>query len=166
MAKKGNVCLIIHPDDAGRSCKQMEAPNRSALEILVVDDDIGAANALGRLLRSYGHTVHVSHCALEGFDIACRIKPRLILLDLTMPVIDGYEAARHLREMPFLSGTLLIACSGSVDEEKARAAGFDGWLTKPMSDGDLDTVLAMVQQRLDQTASNSEAGTIPGGRNK
>jgi CheY-like chemotaxis protein len=131
--------------------------DRSTLNILIVDDDARAAKALGRLLRACGHNVHVSYNASEGLELASRIRPDLILHDIAMPVIDGYEAARRLREMPLLSRTLLIACSGSVDEQKARAAGFDGWLVKPISDGDLDTVLAMVLQRINHSAANTKS---------
>jgi CheY-like chemotaxis protein len=135
----------------------MDVTNRTHLNILVVDDDIGAANALGRLLRACGHTVHVSYSSPEGLELARRVKPDLILHDITMPLLDGYEAARRLREMPLLSGALLIACSGSVDEAKARDAGFDGWLVKPISNGELDTVLALVLRRVNQISSNSES---------
>ena len=53
-----------------------------------------------------------------------------------MPIIDGYEAARRLRTIPALALTVLIACSATVDEHKARQAGFDGWLIKPVGEPD------------------------------
>ena len=99
--------------------------------------------------------MHVSHTAAEGLELASRTAPDLILLDILMPVMNGYEAARRLREIPSFSGTVLIACSGSVDEPKARAAGFDGWLVKPICEGDLDAVLAMVVQRINSSAANA-----------
>jgi CheY-like chemotaxis protein len=135
--------------------------SRTDLNILVVDDDVGAAKALGRLLRAYGHTVRVSYTAREGLELAFRIKPDLILQDIAMSQIDGYEAARRLREMPSLSGTTLIACSGSVEEKQARAAGFDGWLVKPISEGDLHAVLTIVLQRVNQTAAKNESNSAP-----
>jgi CheY-like chemotaxis protein len=137
----------------------MRVAKRTDLSILIIDDDVGATNALRRLLRACGHTVHVAYTALEGLELASRIQPDLILHDLAMRPIDGYEAALRLREIPSLSGTMLIACSGSVDEMKARAAGFDGWLVKPVSDGDLDAVLATVLQRVNQSASKSQSNS-------
>src|SRR5262245_33911598 len=131
----------------------MDPAKNSALTILVVDDDIGAVNALGRLLRTYGHTIHVSYSALETLELASRLKPDLILHDITMPVIDGYEAARRLRKVPILSRVVLIACSGSVDKSKVQEAGFDGWLEKPISGTDLDTLLATVVKRIHRPAS-------------
>jgi CheY-like chemotaxis protein len=135
---------------------------RTNLNIIVIDDDVGVAKALGRLLRAYGHIVQTSYDAREGFELASRIKPDLILHDIAMRSLDGYEAARRLRELPSLSGTTLIACSGAVDEKLARAAGFDGWLVKPISKGDLDAVLAIVLKRVNQSAANSESNSGSG----
>jgi CheY-like chemotaxis protein len=135
----------------------MDATNRNKLIILVVDDDIGVANALGRLLRGCGHTVHLAYTTVEGLELAARTKPDLILHDLTMPAIDGHEAARRLRRMPLLRRALLIACSGSLEERKAREAGFDGWLAKPIGHGDLEPVLAMASLRIERSTSIGES---------
>ena len=137
----------------------MHVTTRTALNILVVDDDVGAAKALGRLLRACGHTVRISYAAREGLKLASHIKPDLILHDIAMRPINGYEAARRLREIPSLSGTTLIAYSGSVDEKKARASGFDGWLVKPITEGDLDAVLAIVLRRVNQSAAKNESNS-------
>jgi CheY-like chemotaxis protein len=118
------------------------------LSVLVVDDDAGTAKALRRLLKSYGHRVEVAHGAAEGFARACDSRPDLILHDIAMPSVDGYAAARRLRQVAALERTVLIACSGFLDEAKAREAGFDGWLHKPVSTGELETVLALVTERL------------------
>lgn len=140
----------------------MDATSSTNLSILVVDDDIGAATALGRLLRAYGHIVRVAFSSREGLELALRLTPDLILHDIVMSQTAGYEAARRLRGVPSLSRTVLIACSGSVDEAAARQAGFDGWLVKPISSGELDTVLAMVLQRISQSASHSETEATRG----
>jgi CheY-like chemotaxis protein len=118
------------------------------LVALVVDDDIATARALFRLLRSYGHRVEVAHSAHEGFARACELRPDVILHDVAMPSMDGYAAARRLRQVAALDRTVLIACSGLLDEAKAREAGFDGWLHKPISPGELETVLALATERL------------------
>jgi CheY-like chemotaxis protein len=136
----------------------MRAGSRTTLTVLIVDDDVGAGRALARLMRACGHTAHVAYSAEEGFELASRVKPDLILHDLAMPGIDGEEAARRLRATPDFAQTVLIACSGSVDEEKVRAAGFDGWLVKPIGEGDLDAVLETVLQRVNRSAANAENG--------
>jgi CheY-like chemotaxis protein len=138
----------------------MRGPQPTAIAILVVDDDISAANALGRLLRTFGHAVRVVYDSLEGLELAGRMRPDLVLHDILLPQMDGYEAARRLRAQPALSRTLLIACSASIDGAKARAAGFDGWLEKPIRDTELDTVLQLVQERLDPTRSNSGSDAV------
>ncbi len=125
----------------------MRAANTITLNILVVDDDPGVRKALGRLLRSSGHAVQVSSTVREGFELACRMKPDLILHDIAMRPIDGYAAARRLRQTAALAGTLLVAYSGLLDEAKAREAGFDAWLHKPITAGKLDTLLAMAVER-------------------
>ena len=135
----------------------MRLTSRIHLNVLVVDDDVATARALARLLRTYGHTVETVHDPVHGVELAARTTPDLVLLDLAMPGIDGYEAARRLRAMSALSSTQLIACSGSVDEKKARAAGFDGWLVKPVSEGDFDAVLALVLQRVNAGAARRES---------
>ena len=125
----------------------MQPANQINLTILVVDDDIGVAKALGRLLRSCGHTVRTSHSAREGLELASRLKPDLILHDLAMRPVDGYAAARRIRRTAALAGTLLVAYSGLVDEAKARESGFDAWLEKPITAGKLEMVLAMAIER-------------------
>ena len=115
--------------------------------ILVVDDHPGVANAIGRLLRASGQDVHISRDAAEGIALASRLRPQLILHDIVMGPMDGYEAARRLRGTPGLAETVLIACSASVDEGKAREAGFDGWLIKPITGDDLNQVIAIVVER-------------------
>ena len=136
---------------------------RSHLTIMIVDDDVGAAKGLSRLLRACGHTVHVAYSALEGLALASRIKPDLVLHDIAMAGMDGHEAARRLRQLPLLTNTVVIACSGSVDEQRARAAGFDGWLVKPIVSGDLDAVLESVLQRINRSATHNENDTTRGG---
>ena len=71
-----------------------------------------------------------------------------------MPIIDGYEAARRLRTIPALALTVLVACSATVDEHKARQAGFDGWLIKPVGDGELQTVINLVRERIDNNVQD------------
>jgi CheY-like chemotaxis protein len=118
------------------------------IQVLVVDDDTATAKALFRLLKSYGHRVEVAHGAHEGFARACELRPDVILHDVAMPSMDGYAAARRLRQVAALQRTVLIACSGLLDEAKAREAGFDGWLHKPVTAGELETVLALATERL------------------
>ncbi len=122
------------------------------LLILVVDDDRGVADSIARLLRTYGHSVHIAYDAAQGLVVASQIRPDLILHDIAMHSTDGYETARRLRNTLGLAETVLIAFSVAVDEARARQAGFDGWLIKPMTIGDLEPVIAMALERRKNTA--------------
>ena len=86
------------------------------------------------------------------------MKPDLILHDLAMRPVDGYVAARRVRQTAALAGTFLVAYSGLVDEAKAREAGFDAWLEKPITAGKLETVLAIAIAR--RRAQTGRTGTV------
>ncbi len=110
--------------------------------VLVVDDNVDAAETLAELLREYGHNVRTAHSAGAGITEALRMRPDLLLLDISMPDADGYAVARRLR--PELSGTLFIALTGYGERrhrDKSREAGFDHHLTKPLEMRELETLL-------------------------
>lgn len=103
--------------------------------ILIVDDNADAADSLAVLLRLQGHEVTVAHDGLAALDIARANRPALILLDIGMPDMDGYEVARRLRGMAGLEHTVLAALTGwgqQEDRRRSRAAGFDHHLIKPL----------------------------------
>lgn len=116
------------------------APSRSparlegARRVLVVDDVPDVAEALAFLLDVLGAEVRVAHGGEQGLAICSAFEPELVLLDLSMPEMDGFETARRIRETPGGRGVRLVALTG-FSEEHARAqtqeAGFDDQLTKP-----------------------------------
>jgi signal transduction histidine kinase len=111
--------------------------------ILVVDDNVDAAEALAELLREYGHSVRTAHGAGAGIAEALRSRPEIVLLDISMPDADGYEVASRLRAE--LTGTMLVALTGYGEKrhrERSRAAGFDHHLTKPVDTGALEKLLS------------------------
>ena len=103
--------------------------------ILVVDDNVDAAKSLSRLLeRLYGQVVRVAHDGPEALAVAEEFRPEVVLLDIGLPGMDGYEVARRLRERPEFAGALIVALTGwGQDDELARSrdAGFDHHLVKP-----------------------------------
>jgi signal transduction histidine kinase/CheY-like chemotaxis protein len=108
----------------------------SAARILVVDDNRDAADSLGALLSLEGHTVERVYSAADALRRAVAFQAQVVLLDIGLPEIDGYEVARRLRLLPELRDTRLIAVSGygqPQDRALARAAGFDEHLIKPVS---------------------------------
>lgn len=110
--------------------------------ILVVDDNRDAADSLGALLELLGADVRVVHDGESALDAFDAFHPRVTLLDLGMPGMDGYEVARRIRARPDAGGVALIALTGwgqERDRRRTAEAGFDGHLTKPV---DIDTVAA------------------------
>ena len=96
------------------------------------------------LLELQGHKVQVAFGGQSGIKAAQAFKPEVILLDIGLPGMDGYEVARHLRELPETKKVLLIALSGygqAEDIRKSKEAGFDHHLTKP---ADTDQLQALI----------------------
>ncbi len=112
--------------------------------ILIVDDNQDAADSLAALLALEGHTIERAYSAPEALRRAVPFRAEVVLLDIGLPHMDGYELARRLRLLPELRATRLIAVTGygqPPDRERARAAGFDGHLIKPVSTAGIARVL-------------------------
>jgi len=103
--------------------------------ILVVDDNTDAAESLRLVLEFEGHAVHVEHDGKRAVEAVAWFQPDVVLLDIGMPEMDGYEAAKRIRSAPGGDEKLLVAITGwgqSADRERALAAGFDEHLPKPV----------------------------------
>jgi CheY-like chemotaxis protein len=103
--------------------------------VLVVDDNVDAAVALSWLIGQRGYTVRVAHDGSEALQAARDFRPDILLLDIGLPGIDGYELARRLRADGFASARI-IAISGYAresDVESSRLAGFDRHFAKPVA---------------------------------
>jgi CheY-like chemotaxis protein len=112
--------------------------------IVVVDDNRDAADSLAMLLRMMGHEVHTAHDGLEAVGAATVLHPDVVLLDIGLPKLNGYEAARRVRR-ELGGGVVLIAVTGwgqEDDRRRAREAGFDHYLPKPLELAALQELLA------------------------
>ena len=121
-------------------------PTRS-LRILIVDDDVDAADSIAMLLRLEGHHTATAYAPHEALAQVPSLQPELILLDIGLPDIDGYELARRLRAADHLGGVRLVALTGygqAEDRQRARDAGFDDHLVKPVEFATLKQILAAV----------------------
>ena len=117
----------------------------TGLRVLVVDDSVDACNMLASLLRRKGHAVQTAHTGSDGLRAALEWKPDVVLLDIGLPEIDGYEVARRLHHDPSMKNTKLAALSGygaDSDVQLAREAGFDAYMLKPVDFNELENVLA------------------------
>jgi PAS domain S-box-containing protein len=116
-----------------------------ALRVLVVDDNTDAADLLATSVRLMGHVARVAHDGPAALQIAAQFQPTVALLDIGLPVMDGYELARHLRDLPGLESLRLIAVTGysqEADRRHTAAAGFERHLVKPIQLDQLQGVLA------------------------
>ncbi|HEV3118603.1 MAG TPA: ATP-binding protein, partial [Gemmataceae bacterium] len=113
--------------------------------VLVVDDNVDAADSLTVLLRLQGQEVHAAYDGPTALEVARNCRPDVVLLDVGMPEMDGYEVARRLRQQPGMEHALLVAMTGWGQEEdrrRSREAGFDHHLVKPVEPETLHTLLA------------------------
>jgi len=111
----------------------MKKPAANRL-LLVVDDFADGREMLSEYLRFHGFDVTEAADGADAVDAARRMHPRIILMDLTMPGVDGWEATRRLKADPATKDITVIAVTANAlsgDEEKARAAGCDGYIAKP-----------------------------------
>jgi PAS domain S-box-containing protein len=121
-----------------------------ALRILVVDDSEDTAETMGTLLEMSGHTIQVAHSGPSALEMAAAFRPDVVLLDIGLPGLDGYQVAQRLREDPAMAGVTLIAASGYGQEDdlrRSREAGIDRHLVKPVDLGELQELLAAVVGR-------------------
>jgi CheY-like chemotaxis protein len=115
------------------------------LQVLVVEDDVEAAESMAALLELEGHSIEIAHAGPEALDAARRFMPDLVLMDLGLPGLDGCSVATQIRREPMFDGTLLVALTGwgrEADKLAALDAGFDLHLLKPVGWDALREVLA------------------------
>ncbi len=144
------VCLPLGnlPDVAAPPAAAAERPSGDGAHtphrVLVVDDNRDHADSLARLLRLWGHDVQTAYDGLAALEAAAGYHPHIALLDIRLPKLDGYELARRLRQQLGARQLVLIALSGSGDDDPhaAGAAGFDLHLIKPVDPAMLESVLA------------------------
>ena len=116
----------------------------SRMRILVVDDNVDAAESMAMLLSMEGYQTQTVHSAREALDAVSHFRPDVVLLDIGLPEMDGYEVARRLRSENVIERMRLVAITGygqPADRERAQAAGFDRHLVKPVEPEDLSALL-------------------------
>ena len=124
--------------------KRASAAGRRS-RVLVIEDNKDAADSLSMLLSVLGHEVQVAYTGLAGVEAAAVWLPEVVLSDIGLPGLDGFEVARRLRRQPGMEGALLVALTGyGGDDDRRRGleAGFDHYLTKPTDPDALQRLLA------------------------
>jgi PAS domain S-box-containing protein len=140
VAESGPLATVV-PDEP-------PAP-KSSLRILIVDDNRDSADSLGMLLRIMGNDIRTGYDGQQGVDVAGEFRPNVVLLDIDLPKLDGYEVCQWLRDQEWGRAMVLIAVTGWGQEEdrrRAHEAGFDHHLVKPVDPTSLMKLLAGFQQ--------------------
>jgi CheY-like chemotaxis protein len=130
----------------------IEQPREPTLRVLVVDDNIDGCTMLASLLRLRKYGVQMAHTGPVALAIAKAWRPDVVLLDIGLPQLDGYEVARRLRADPALENVKLVATTGYGNEKDlqlAREAGFDAHLLKPIDLQDVEKLLGKWNRSLE-----------------
>jgi CheY-like chemotaxis protein len=137
--KSSSEPALIKPAVKARSCR-----------ILVVDDNQDAATSLAAWLKLIGNEIQIAYDGLAALEAATAFKPDIILLDIGLPKMNGYDVARRVRQQPWGEEMVLVALTGwgqDKDREKSREAGFNHHMVKPVDHAALTRLLANLSSR-------------------
>ncbi len=155
------------PDAAGSEVTSIVAPLAAGIErmvrrILIADDNNDALESLATLLQLSGHEVYTATNGGTALQCAERQRPEVALLDIGMPILDGYEVAKRIRQQPWGQRITLVALTGwgqDSDRRRSREAGFDSHLVKPL---DLETLTDLLARLPTTSVGRSAAnGSAP-----
>ena len=117
----------------------------STLRVLVVEDEVTVAQMFVLLLKLWGHAVHVVHDGVSVMAAVAAFHPHVVLCDIGLPGLNGYEVARQLRQAGGVNRPVLVAVTGYGQQEdyrRGQQAGFDLYMTKPVDPAELEALLA------------------------
>ncbi|MGF7137301.1 PAS domain S-box-containing protein [Paraburkholderia sp. EB58] len=138
---------IAEPAPAAAAAAAVVAPRDPgpALRLLLVDDSVDAATLLAMVLEADGYDVRVAHEGKQALEVAAQFEPEIVLLDLGLPGMDGFQLAREMRKLAHTANALLVAVTGygqAADRLRSQEAGFDHHLVKPVSADEIQRVIA------------------------
>jgi len=136
--------LVAAPGAAISTTTQRDLATVTRKRIIVVDDNDDQVQSLATLLTMMGHDVALAANGQDAIDRAIRFQPDLMLIDIGMPGMEGYEVARRIRERPDMQNILLVAQTGwggDVERQRSKEAGFDDHLVKPLTPTTLEEVI-------------------------
>jgi CheY-like chemotaxis protein len=148
---KGSEFVVRIPAQAAPTTSQPRPPAAEAgkaaapRRVLVVDDNRDAAESLAMFLQLDGHVVHTAYDGTEAIDAAESFRPEIVLLDIGMPKLNGYDVCRRIRGQEWGRNMLIIAQTGwgqEEDKRRTREAGFDDHLVKPVDPARLTKLIA------------------------
>jgi PAS domain S-box-containing protein len=136
--------LIPQPLETPPKIGGMPRTSLTGSRILVVDDNEDSADSLGMLLRLKGNEIRTAHDGLEAVRVAETFHPELVLLDIGLPKLNGYDVARRIRQQPWGGDVILVALTGwgqDEDRRRSKEAGFNFHIVKPVELSELETLL-------------------------
>lgn len=148
---KGSEFVTRLPMAAARQTKRralsesLRTTSRLTCRILIADDNRDSAESMSMLLRMMGNEVRTVHDGIQAVEEASAFRPDVVLLDIGMPRMNGYDVARAIREQRWGTGMILVALTGwgqDDDKRRAREAGFDQHFTKPVNPAALEQLIA------------------------
>ncbi|HTT04592.1 MAG TPA: response regulator [Steroidobacteraceae bacterium] len=169
---RGCEFTVRFPRVSSESLPSMLAPSAAAVtagprrRILVVDDNRDALESLARLLQLVGHETHQAPDGLQALALAAEKQPDLVMLDIGMPGMDGYEVARRIRAEPWGQAMVLVAVTGwgqDSDRRRSREAGFDSHWVKPLDAQKLAALLSTLPPVAPDAPAAAQAGLRRGG---
>jgi len=137
--------MSSEPDDEVKNSTAAPSVPTRGLRVLVIEDNVDAADAIGELLQLDGYAVAIAYDGLTGLRTATDLEPDVVLCDIGLPGMNGYEVARAFKQDPKLRSSVLVAVSGyglPRDIAQALAAGFDQHVIKPLDLRRLRGILA------------------------
>jgi PAS domain S-box-containing protein len=126
-------------------------PTRPSMRVLVVDDNVDTVTTLAMLVQESGHEVRTAYDGSAVLEAALDYRPDVVLLDIGLPGLNGFEVAKQLRQQPVLHNAVLVALTGygrDSDRQRSQEAGFDHHLVKPGDFGKVLEILATVSESL------------------
>jgi len=142
--------VMLSPDVPTVQPTGIEKRPGPSLKVLVVDDNVDAAKGVAMLLRAFGHDAHLAHDGAGALQAALEYVPQVVLLDIGLPIVSGYEVAKWIRQEPSLKSVVLIALTGygqKSDRQLTQQAGFDHHLVKPADFAQIESILSAVAEK-------------------
>jgi PAS domain S-box-containing protein len=147
------LCLPLLESQMGRPQRQTAPVRGKAMDVLVVDDEPDVAESTAMLLKAMGHQVRLANSGQDAIDLTRRFEPQMVLLDIGLKGMDGYQTAVVLRQLPNGNSLQLVALSGYGDEQarqRSYQAGFDHHLVKPVTAEQLSQLMGSVAEKRDR----------------
>ncbi|HEV8235474.1 MAG TPA: response regulator, partial [Gemmatimonadaceae bacterium] len=139
------IGLPLAAESTGAELTAAPQASSTLRRVFIVDDNHDAAEALAALIGALGHDVRVADNGHDALSVATTWRPDVMLLDIGLPDMDGYEVARRMREIRALDHVQIVACTGYGGDDDLRRmaeAGFDRHLIKPVGITELDTLFS------------------------